>query len=144
MPMASKCQFRRNDGRRCGANAQSGKTLCVFHDPARAAAGRRARRLGGINRSRAAAILPPETPDNPLSSTQDVSLLLGESINQVRRGQLDPRVANALGYLASSSCLEFIVAHEMAHLLERHHNERFKGFMDALSPNWRLHREQLN
>jgi hypothetical protein len=101
MPMASKCQFRRNDGRRCGANAQSGKTLCVFHDPARAAAGRRARRLGGINRSRAAAILPSETPDNPLSSTQDVSLLLGESINQVRRGQLDPRVANAVGYLAS-------------------------------------------
>jgi hypothetical protein len=144
MPMASKCQFRRNDGRRCGANAQSGKTLCVFHDPARAAAGRRARRLGGINRSRAAAILPSETPDNPLSSTQDVSLLLGESINQVRRGQLDPRVANALGYLASSSCLEFIVVHEMVHLLERHHNERFKGFMDALSPNWRLHREQLN
>ena len=28
-------------------------------------------------------------------------MLLGESINQVRRGQLDPRVANAVGYLAS-------------------------------------------
>jgi hypothetical protein len=98
--MASKCQFRRDDGTRCGANAQSGKHLCVFHDPAKAAAGRRAGRL--INRSRAAAILPSETPDNPLSSPQDVSLLLGESINQVRRGQLDPRVANAVGYLACS------------------------------------------
>jgi hypothetical protein len=42
-----------------------------------------------------------ETPDNPLRNTQDVSVLLGESINQVRRGQLDPRVANAVGYLAS-------------------------------------------
>jgi hypothetical protein len=101
MRMASKCQFRREDGKRCGANAQSGKLLCVFHDPAKAAAGRKARRLGGINRSRGATILPLETPDNPLRNTQDVSVLLGESINQVRRGQLDPRVANAVGYLAS-------------------------------------------
>ena len=46
-------------------------------------------------------MLPPETPDNPLRSTTDVSTLLSESINQVRRGQLDPRVANAVGYLAS-------------------------------------------
>jgi hypothetical protein len=82
--MASKCQFRRDGGTRCGANAQSGKLLCVFHDPAKAAAGRRARRLGGINRSRGATILPLETPDNPLRNTQDVSVLLGESINQVR------------------------------------------------------------
>lgn len=84
-----------------GKNAQSGKHLCVFHDPAKAAAGRRARRLGGINRSRAAAALPCETPDHPLNNVHDVSLLLGHSINQVRRGQLDPRVANAMGYLAS-------------------------------------------
>jgi hypothetical protein len=27
--------------------------------------------------------------------------LLGDSINQIRRGELDPRVANAMGYLAS-------------------------------------------
>jgi hypothetical protein len=99
--MASKCQFRRNDGTRCHANAQRGKELCVFHDPAKAAVGRRARKLGGINRSRTAAALPPETPDHPLNNVRDVSLLLGQSINQVRRGQLDPRVANAVGYLAS-------------------------------------------
>ena|SRR5438309_2254323 len=63
--------------------------------------GPRARRAGGITRNRAAKVLPPETPDSPLRNTTDVSTLLGESINQVRRGQLDPRVANAVGYLAS-------------------------------------------
>ena len=52
MAMASTCQFRRSDGTRCGANAQSGKYLCVFQDPAKAAAGRRVSRLGAINRSR--------------------------------------------------------------------------------------------
>ena len=57
--------------------------------------------MGGINRSQPAIALPPETPDHPLNNVHDVSLLLGHSINQVRRGQLDPRVANAVGYLAS-------------------------------------------
>ncbi len=98
--MASKCQFRRNDGTRCHANAQWGEKLCVFHDPAKAAAGRRARRLGGINRSQTAAALPAETPDHPLNDVREVSLLLGQSINQVRRGQIAPRVATAVGYLA--------------------------------------------
>jgi hypothetical protein len=56
--MKRKCEFQKRDGQRYGADAQSGKTLCVFHVPAQAAAGRRARRLGGINRSRATAVLP--------------------------------------------------------------------------------------
>jgi hypothetical protein len=47
------------------------------------------------------AVLPADTPDNPLRNTQDVSTLLAESINQVRRGQLGPRVANSAGHLAS-------------------------------------------
>ena len=98
--MTKKCEFRRKDGKRCDANAQAGKNSCVFHDPAKAAEGHRARRAGGINRSRPAAVLPTEIPDNPLHSTQDVATLLAASINQVRRGQLDPRVANATGYLA--------------------------------------------
>jgi hypothetical protein len=99
--MKRKCNFRKSDGSRCGADAQSGKPLCVFHDPVKAAAGYMARRRGGINRHRPATVLPLETPDNPLRNTQDVSSLLGESINQVRKGQLEPRVANAMGYLAS-------------------------------------------
>jgi predicted metal-dependent hydrolase len=41
-------------------------------------------------------------------------------------------------------CLEYIVVHEMVHLLERHHNDRFRDFMDALMPKWRLHRHELN
>jgi hypothetical protein len=98
--MKRKCEFQKRDGQRCGADAQSDKTMCVFHDPAKAAAGRRARRLGGINRSQPAASLPSETPDHPLNSVRDVSILLGHSINQVRRGQLAPRVATAIGYLA--------------------------------------------
>lgn len=41
-------------------------------------------------------------------------------------------------------CLEYILVHELVHLLERHHNERFRDLMDALLPAWRLHRDELN
>jgi hypothetical protein len=41
-------------------------------------------------------------------------------------------------------CLEYIVVHEMAHLLEPTHNSRFVGLMDVFMPNWRVHREALN
>jgi hypothetical protein len=99
--MAKKCESRKKNGERCGAHAQTANGLCVFHDPARVSEGRRARRAGGITRSRAAEVLPCDTPDHPLGNTKQVSLLLADSINQLRRGQLDPRVANAMGYLAS-------------------------------------------
>jgi predicted metal-dependent hydrolase len=41
-------------------------------------------------------------------------------------------------------CLEYIVAHEMAHLVEPTHNERFVALMDQLMPKWRSHRDVLN
>ena len=41
-------------------------------------------------------------------------------------------------------CLEYIVMHEMVHLLERTHNDRFRGYMDQFMPHWRLHRDELN
>lgn len=41
-------------------------------------------------------------------------------------------------------CLEYILVHEMGHLLERHHNDRFTTLMDKFVPRWRLHRDELN
>jgi predicted metal-dependent hydrolase len=41
-------------------------------------------------------------------------------------------------------CLEYIVVHEMTHLLEPTHNERFVALMEAFMPNWRMYRDQLN
>jgi hypothetical protein len=99
--MARKCELRKKNGERCDADAQTGKSFCVFHDPAKASEGRRARRAGGITRSRPAVVLPADTPDHPLGNTTDVSAFLSDSINRLRRGHLDPRVANAMGYLTS-------------------------------------------
>ncbi|MCC5905441.1 MAG: DUF45 domain-containing protein [Balneolaceae bacterium] len=39
-------------------------------------------------------------------------------------------------------CLEFIVVHEMVHLLERLHSKRFYRLMDHFLPDW-MEREKL-
>lgn len=41
-------------------------------------------------------------------------------------------------------CLEYIVVHEMIHLLERHHNDRFLSLMEKFMPQWRFNKEELN
>jgi predicted metal-dependent hydrolase len=43
-----------------------------------------------------------------------------------------------------AQCLEYIVVHELAHLIERHHNDRFIAIMDKHLPQWRLYRAELN
>jgi predicted metal-dependent hydrolase len=42
------------------------------------------------------------------------------------------------------SCVEYIVVHEMVHLLESTHNERFVALMDRFMPKWQSMREELN
>ena len=41
-------------------------------------------------------------------------------------------------------CLEYIIVHELAHLLERNHNDRFIAIMDRCMPKWRSVRDLLN
>ena len=41
-------------------------------------------------------------------------------------------------------CLEYIVVHEMIHLLEPTHNARFVALMDRYMPKWQHHRQALN
>lgn len=41
-------------------------------------------------------------------------------------------------------CLEYILVHELVHLLERHHNDQFRKHMDTFLPKWREHQTLLN
>lgn len=41
-------------------------------------------------------------------------------------------------------CIEYVVVHEMVHLLVRLHDERFKASMDKFYPGWRFYKEELN
>lgn len=41
-------------------------------------------------------------------------------------------------------CIEYVVVHELVHLLERHHNKRFVLLMDQYFPSWRTQKKLLN
>lgn len=42
------------------------------------------------------------------------------------------------------SLLEYVIVHELAHLIERGHNQRFYSVMDAHLPDWKQRRRVLN
>jgi len=41
-------------------------------------------------------------------------------------------------------CLEYVIVHELVHLLEASHNSIFKKYMDKFLPDWRLIKDELN
>jgi predicted metal-dependent hydrolase len=41
-------------------------------------------------------------------------------------------------------CIEYIVVHEMVHLLEKSHNKRFIALLDNYIPSWRMLKDELN
>ena len=80
--------------------------------------------------------------------------IIGVSVNRVfvqqmktKWGSCNPRAGtirlNTDLAKKPKECLEYIVVHEMVHLLERHHNDRFREYMDRFMPHWSMHREEL-
>ena len=43
-----------------------------------------------------------------------------------------------------AECLEYVVVHEMTHLLEASHNRRFKALMTRFLPDWAERKRRLN
>jgi hypothetical protein len=88
----NRCQQIKRDGQQCKTNARTNSNLCFFHDPNAAKEREAARRAGGVERSRRAAVLPPDTPDRPLRNKGEVADLLRDTINQILRGELDAKI----------------------------------------------------
>jgi hypothetical protein len=95
----TSCKAMKPDGKPCQAAALPGSGFCFFHDPAKAKERRAARSFGGSqNRMKT---LANNEPDVKIEDCRGVVSLISETINQVRRGQIDPRIANAIGYLST-------------------------------------------
>jgi hypothetical protein len=96
--MSKRCSAKNRTGKRCGAWPLTGSDLCALHsDPERAAelGSNRGRRV--ISQSGPELLHPAH---RSLKSADDISELLEETINRVRQGLLDSRVANTIGFLA--------------------------------------------
>ena len=102
MSKTGKCEYKKSNGERCRAKAVTNDRFCFFHSPTRTEERTQARIAGGVSRSHKRAVLPPDSEERRLQSPTDVCGLLGETINQVRRGLLDSRIATTVGYLAAA------------------------------------------
>jgi hypothetical protein len=94
------CRQTKADGSPCRGKARPGSDFCAFHDPAVAAKRAEGRKAGGRKRSRPAAVVSTDAADVPLTSVRDVVVLLGDTVNRVRKGELDAKVGNCLGVLS--------------------------------------------
>jgi hypothetical protein len=97
--IATPCTARKPDGTGCKSSALPGSNFCFFHDPTKAAERREAQALGG--RHHRIKTLDATASDVKVEDFGDVVALISEIINQVRKGVIDPRVANSVGYLAN-------------------------------------------
>ncbi|MBS0198786.1 MAG: hypothetical protein JSR77_18720 [Planctomycetes bacterium] len=94
------CHAAAASGEPCRAPARTGSDFCFIHDPAAAAEREEARREGGRERGRRTVAVDDSEPDPPLKTLQDVSGLLADTLCRVRKGTLDAKIANTVGYLA--------------------------------------------
>lgn len=92
------CKATRAGGGPCEARPLTGGEFCYWHDSEQAEARRAAGSRGG-SKGRIKT-LPNGTPDLKVNSAASIIILLSRTINHVLRGEIDPKVANAVGYLS--------------------------------------------
>jgi hypothetical protein len=95
----STCEKIKSDGQRCRAMAIANSQYCFFHDPTVTETRKAAQRQGG--QANGLEVLPADVAGVPLHSGKDVAAFLAETINQVRKGRVSPKVASTVGYLSS-------------------------------------------
>jgi len=96
---ARQCAYVHASDRACKGFAVTGSRFCFAHDPAQASKRDDARRRGG----QAGKVKPLPESTLAVRSMGDVLKLIETTINDVRAGRVDVKVANAVGYLANVS-----------------------------------------
>jgi hypothetical protein len=103
-----KCKHIKDDGTPCGAFAMTGGEFCFFHNPdIDEAEKKQAQTKGGANR---ALTIKEGLPAIPVKAPSDAITLLNDTIDRVRGGTLDIRVANCIGVLTGHLLKAFEVA----------------------------------
>nr|WP_239441638.1 SprT-like domain-containing protein [Methanospirillum hungatei] len=67
---------------------------------------------------------------------------------KTRWGSCNPKAGRILINLEMikkpERCIDYIVLHEMAHLIEKRHNDRFREILTHHMPRWQTYRDELN
>lgn len=103
----SKCKVILENGEQCKAWALTDKDYCYAHDPESEEARIESSRRGGlVKKDRTHQPLEPVD----VVTAKDVVRLLTVTIEEVRSGKLDPRIANTIGFLAGHLTRAYEVA----------------------------------
>ena len=99
------CKAKTKGGSPCKATAQAESDFCFFHDPTKAKERKASKVKGGKSGKLAtlAAVKPWRGQEVAVLQSPDVEelvALLADTIDDVRTGHIDPRIANSVGYLA--------------------------------------------
>lgn len=108
MTEKKRCQFKKPDGTQCEAWAMRNSNYCFLHNPDISEEEKKAIQSKGGQANK----IKVSEPLLPIKINQgkDVVLLLEDTINQVRAGEMDLKVANCIGYLAGHLIRAFEVS----------------------------------
>jgi predicted metal-dependent hydrolase len=145
--LGRRYRLRVESGQRSAASVMLKKSVIELRVPAGTGVQQRERVLNRWYRQQLKAMMPP--------LVQKWQARLGVQIGEWRIKKMKTRwgACNAEArriwlnlelVKKPAQCLEYIVAHEMVHLMERNHNNRFVAILGKHLPQWRLHRQQLN
>jgi len=90
------CKYIKQDGEQCQAKAIKESDYCFTHNPATKIEKHLAVVKGGLASKKVKLALEPLSIKTP----QEVGKLLEDTINGVRSGEIPPKIANTIGYLA--------------------------------------------
>jgi hypothetical protein len=93
-----RCESATKSGRECRAKPINGGRACFFHDEKVAVQRAAARERGGRNKGRG---LLRDAPDVSLGNASELRRLVEQTISEVRRGEITPKVGSVIGYLAT-------------------------------------------
>lgn len=103
-----QCALIKPNDEACQANAMHESEFCYLHNPSISDEEKRSvQKLGG--ESKHLTVLEP-LPPITITQSKDVVSLLTDTINRVRSGELDTRVANCLGVLSGHLLKAFEIA----------------------------------
>lgn len=99
------CKATKADGSPCTAKAIQGGDFCFFHDPDKKDEAKIAQSKGGQSKAVLWTVKPwrgleGETTIMRAPAPEEIINLLADTIDEVKTGKIDPKVSNAVGYLA--------------------------------------------
>ena len=93
-----KCKFIKDDETLCNANAMSDSSYCFLHNPDISEEEKQNAQAKGGKGNKIKIMEPLEQV--AIEKVEDVVKLLADTINRVRSGELDIKIANCIGYLS--------------------------------------------